>query len=213
MLWIVDVDADHTGTQDWGSRKASPFLQWIAFLKGLANSWLTASQLMLKEERNQHRSRAPEMRCKNRKCGLWVPSIWECWDSREICEEGRWKVGHVSTAPTQRPSKAGSTLTEDDACVAAPGLTARGLRPRASENKGWLPCLSVCFLPSFYPRAAITSTVSLMPEISLLGVKAFYITVNAKDIFLGKCILCEVQLKIKIRYFSVLKWDRIDQLR
>lgn len=116
MLWIVDVDADHTGTQDWGSRKASPFLQWIAFLKGLANSWLTASQLMLKEERNQHRSCAPEMRCKNRKCGLWVPSIWECWDSREICKEGRWKVGHVSTTPTQRPSKAVSTLTEDDAC-------------------------------------------------------------------------------------------------
>lgn len=73
--------------------------------------------------------------------------------------------------------------------------------------------LFLTFLPPPCTRAGITCTFSLMSEIFLLGVKAFYFTVNVKDISLGKCILCKVQLKIKIRYFSVLKWGRIDQLR
>ena len=91
----------------------------------------------------------------------------------------------------------------------------RSQRTDGPEDKGWMSCLLICSLPFLHPRNWSRSHFHLISEsgMSLLEVKALYSTVNVKAFFPGECTLCEVQLKMKIRYFSTLKWGRIDQLR
>lgn len=66
-----------------------------------------------------------------------------------------------------------------------------------SEGRGWIPFSDLCptFLPPPKGEGGITSTFSLMSEISLLGIKAFYSAVNVKEFFC-ECTVSQGQLKI-----------------
>lgn len=140
--WDCGYNTDHTVTQDLGSRQASPLSQVNCLLEGQLNCRLTASQLVLNEERNPGQTWCP------RSEGHGFPALGVLAELWGRCE-GRWQGGHTAQhpgSPCSKPQGCGSSTTSVPSCL----HPNRGRQVRLCG--GWAPCLLICLLPSLHPQ-------------------------------------------------------------